>query len=171
MPRAPSASNEGDELAGEATEPVEVEDDEDVAATQIVETRRQVGPIGRGAGGVILEHALAADGVERVELAIEDLAPFGGGDAGVADEAHGVCGPEKPFTPAFCCKEISSRLSGRKIRPIGGCGGVCGRVTTITGLSRSHMTCLLCSSVCSGRHWAVRGRKHRKHQNGNKEPC
>ena len=38
---------------------------------------------------MILEHALAAGGVQGVELPVEDLAAFGGGDAGVADEAHG----------------------------------------------------------------------------------
>ena len=126
--------DESDELAGEAAEPVEVEDDddEDVAATQIVETRRQVGPIGRGAGGVILEHALATGVVEGVELAVEDLATFGGGDAGVTDEAHGVCSPEKPFISAFYRKEISSGLSGRKSIRSRACGVDCGRFPTKT---------------------------------------
>ena len=45
----------------------------------------------RGAGGVVLEHTLAASGVQGVELSVEDLVAFGGGDAGVADDAHGVC--------------------------------------------------------------------------------
>ena len=79
----------------------EVEDDEEITTAQVVEARRQVGPIGRGAGGVILEHAFAGCGIERVELGVEDLAAFGGGDAGVADEAHGVCSPENPSPP--CC--------------------------------------------------------------------
>ena len=89
--------DEGDELAGAAPDTVEVEDDEDIALARAIQARRQVGTIGRGAAGVILEHALAAGGVQSVELSVEDLADFGGGDAGVADEAHGVCGPEKPF--------------------------------------------------------------------------
>ena len=49
---------------------------------------------------MILEHALAAGGVQGVELPVEDLAAFGGGDAGVADEAHGmVCGVRSRKTP------------------------------------------------------------------------
>ena len=118
--------DEGDELAGEAAEPVEVEDDEDVAGAQVVEAGGEVRAIGGGAGGVILEHALAAGGVERVELAVEDLAPFGGGDAGVADEAHGVCSPEKPFSLAFYRKEIIAGLSGRKSGRSGAAGRFAG---------------------------------------------
>ena len=48
--------DEGDELAGAAPEPVEVEDDEDIAAAQVVEAGGEARAIGRGAGGVILEH-------------------------------------------------------------------------------------------------------------------
>ena len=104
----------GDELAGDASQPVKVEDDEDITAARVVEARYQVGPIDRGSGGVILEHALAADGVERVELAIEDLATFGGGDAGVGDEAHGMC-PRKPFSPA-CYRSAPHAIARRYFR-------------------------------------------------------
>ena len=82
--------DERDELASASAEPVEVQDNQNVAAAQVVEARGQIGAIGRGSGGAILEHALATGGVERVELAVEDLAAFGGGDAGVADKAHRV---------------------------------------------------------------------------------
>ena len=70
--------DEGDELAGAAPEPVEVEDedDEDIPATQVVEAGGEARAIGRGAGGVILEHALAAGGgVQGVELPVEDRRP------------------------------------------------------------------------------------------------
>ena len=69
--------DEGDELAGAAPEPVEVEveDDEDIAAAQVVEAGGEARAIGRGAGGVILEHALAAGGVQGVELPVEDRRP------------------------------------------------------------------------------------------------
>ena len=106
--------NEGDELAGEAAEPVEVEDDEDVASAQVVEAGGEIRAIGRGAGSVIFKHPFAAGGVECVELSVEDLATFGGGDASVADEAHGVDGPEKPFSLPSYRKEIIAGLSGRK---------------------------------------------------------
>ena len=39
------------------------------------------------------EHALAAGGLEGVELAVEDLSAFGSRDADVADQAHGHCAP------------------------------------------------------------------------------
>ena len=77
--------------------------DQDVAAAQVVEARGQIGAIGRSSGGAILEHALAAGGVQGVELSVEDLAAFGGGDTGVADEAHGmVCGAWPRKTPLRC---------------------------------------------------------------------
>ena len=59
-----------------------VEDDEDIATAQVVEAGGEARAIGRGAGGVILEHALAAGGVQGVELSVEDLAAIGRGDAG-----------------------------------------------------------------------------------------
>ena len=69
----------------------------------LVEAGGEARAIGRGAGGVILEHALAAGGVQGVELPVEDLAAFGGGDAGVADEAHGMmCGVRSRKTPLRC---------------------------------------------------------------------
>ena len=48
------------------------------------------GPVGVRAGAVLLEDALAARSEESVELAVQDLPRFDGGNAGVADEAHGV---------------------------------------------------------------------------------
>ena len=93
------------------------------------------GRFGCGAGGAIFKHALAAGGVQCVELAVElavDLAAFGGRDAGVADETQGICGSKQPFTPAFYRKEISSGLSGRGSGQSGAAGAVCGRVTTNT---------------------------------------
>ena len=86
----------GAEPAGEALQPVEVEveGDEDITAAQVVETGDEVRVIGRGAGGA-----------ERIEFAVEDPTSFGGGATGVADETRGVCGSEKPFIPAPCCKE------------------------------------------------------------------
>ena len=61
---------------------------------------------------MILEHALAAGRVQRIALAVEGLAAFGGGDVGVANEAHGVF-PEKPSPRASCRKEIIPGLSWR----------------------------------------------------------
>ena len=49
--------------------------DPDVAAAQVVEARGQIGAIGRSSGGAILEHALAAGGVQDVELPVEDRRP------------------------------------------------------------------------------------------------
>ena len=65
--------DEGDEFAGAAAEAVEVEDDEDIAPAQVIEAGGEVRAI--GAGGVIFEQALAAGGVQRVELAVEDRRP------------------------------------------------------------------------------------------------
>lgn len=85
---------------------VEVEDDEVVTAAQVGEAPRQVGSIGRGAGDVILEHAFAAGGVQRIELANEDSAAFGGGDAGVSGEAHGMCPQKNPLPPHFVARSF-----------------------------------------------------------------
>ena len=46
--------------------------------------------VGVGPRAVLLEDAFAAGRPEGVELAVEDLASLDGGDAGVADEAHGL---------------------------------------------------------------------------------
>ena len=81
--------DEGDELRSEPPEAVEVEDDEDIARAQVVEAGGEPGTVGIGPGGAVLEDAFAAGRLEGVELAVEDLAPLDGGDAGVADEAHG----------------------------------------------------------------------------------
>ena len=81
--------NEGDELAGAPPQTVEVEYDQDVALAQVVKAGAEVRALGRSARGVVLEDPLATGLAKRVELAVEDLAPFGGGDAGVPDEAHG----------------------------------------------------------------------------------
>ena len=55
---------------------------------QVVEARGELRPLGRGAGGVVFEDAFAPGLGERVALSVEDLAPFGGGDSCVSDEAH-----------------------------------------------------------------------------------
>ena len=81
--------NEGDELAGAPPETVEVEHDQDVTVAQVVKAGAEVRALGRGARGVVLEDPFTTGLAERIELPVEDLAPFGGGHAGVPDEAHG----------------------------------------------------------------------------------
>ena len=138
MPALVEFVDEGDELAGAAAEPVEVKDDEDIAAAQVVEAGGEARAIRRGAGGVILEHALAAGGVQGVELPVEDLATFGGGDAGVAantDEAHGMmCGVRSRKTPLR--RILSQRdyfgVVGDIFRRNAGRGTYLGNVTTNT---------------------------------------
>ena len=46
-----------------------------MTAAQIIEAGGEARAIGRGAGGVILEHTLAAGGVQGVELPVEDRRP------------------------------------------------------------------------------------------------
>ena len=96
----------GAEPAGETPQPVEVEveDDKDITAAQLVETRGEVRAIGRGAGGA-----------ERVECA--GATSFGGG----ADEVHEMY-PRKTVTPVLCRKEISSGLSRRQSGESGAAG-------------------------------------------------
>ena len=67
---------------------VEVEDDQDVALAQVIEAGGQVRPVGGGAGSAVLERALAPGIVQGIELAVEYLAAFGGGYAGVSNEPH-----------------------------------------------------------------------------------
>ena len=114
IPRSLSASMRVMSAPGEAPQSVEIEDDEDVTVAQVVEARGEVRAIGLRPGGVIFEHTFAAGGVERVALAVEDLSAFGGGDAGVPDEIHGVDGLEKPSVDVFYRAEIISGLSGGK---------------------------------------------------------
>ena len=109
-------------MSSRARRPSRSRTTEDVAVAQEVEAGDEVRAIGGGAESVIFEHAHAAGGVERVELAVEDLSAFGGGDAGVTDEGHGVCSPEKPITPAPCRNETISGLSGRESRQSGAVG-------------------------------------------------
>ena len=100
---------------------------------RVVETGGEVRAIGRGAGGVIVEHPLAARGVERAEQSVEDLTAFGGGDAGVADEAHSWrrCS-RKTLHRRILSQGENFGVVGTRIQPIRGCGPVCGRVTTNT---------------------------------------
>ena len=80
--------DQGDEFARPAAQTVE--DDKDAALAQVIETGGQVRSVRGGAGSTVLEHALASSVVEGVELAVKYLTAFGGGYAGVANEAHGV---------------------------------------------------------------------------------
>ena len=82
--------DERDQLRSAPSETVEVEDDQDVALAQVVEAGGEFRPVGVRAGAVLLEDALAACSEESVELAVQDLPRLDGGNAGVADEAHGV---------------------------------------------------------------------------------
>ena len=91
--------DEGDELAGSPPQPIGVEDDEDIVLAQVIEAGGKVRTLGRASGDTVLEHTLATGVFERVERAVEHLAAFGGGDAGVAGEAHGACGPDNPSQP------------------------------------------------------------------------
>ena len=99
---------------------------------RVVETGGEVRAIGRGAGGVILEHPSAAHGVERAGQAVKVLAAFGDGDGGVADDAHGDGVPEKALHRRILSQGENSGVVGTRIQPIRGCGPVCGQVTTNT---------------------------------------
>ena len=81
--------DQSDEFARPAAQAVEIQDDQDVVLAQVIETGGQIRSVG-GAGSAVLEYALAAGVVQGVELTVEDLAAFGGGYAGVADESHGM---------------------------------------------------------------------------------
>ena len=48
---------QGDELAGAASETIDVEDDQDIVSAKIVKAGGQVGVLARGTGGVVLQHA------------------------------------------------------------------------------------------------------------------
>ena len=67
--------NEGEEFAGAPPDTVEVEHDADVTLAQVVKAGAEVRALGRGARSVILEDPLAAGLAQRVEMAVEDLAP------------------------------------------------------------------------------------------------
>ena len=69
--------NEGDEFAGAPPETIEVEHDEDVTLAQVVKAGAEVRALGCDTRSVILEDPLATGLAQRVELAVEDLAPFG----------------------------------------------------------------------------------------------
>ena len=86
--------DQGDELAHPAAQAVEVQDDRDVALTQVLETSNQVRSVGGSAGGTVLEDALAPGVVQGIELAVEALTAFDGGYAGIADESHRVLSPQ-----------------------------------------------------------------------------
>ena len=58
---------------GGAAEPVEAPDDEGVAAAEVGEGGSQAGPVGAGAGGAVLEHAMAAELCEGIALKVELL--------------------------------------------------------------------------------------------------
>ena len=61
--------DQGDEFTGPAAQAVEVEDDQDVARAQVIETGGQGRPVGGGSGGTVLEDALATGIVQGIELA------------------------------------------------------------------------------------------------------
>ena len=92
--------DEAGELAGSPPQPIEVEDDEDVAFAELVEAGVEVRALRGRSRGVILEDPLASGFAVRVDLAVAHPAPFDRGDAGVADEAHGVYAfPKNPVGP------------------------------------------------------------------------
>ena len=67
-----------------------------VTLAQIVKARAEVRAVGRGSRSGILEDSLATGLAQRVELAVEDSAPFGGGDTGVPDETQVGTVPKSP---------------------------------------------------------------------------
>ena len=109
--------DEADELTGSPPQPIEVEDDEDdkdVAFAELVEAGVEVRALMGRSRGVILEDPLASGFVVRVELAVEHLAPFDRGDAGLPDEAHGVCAfPKNPIGPQHIAKRKFRGCRGR----------------------------------------------------------
>ena len=69
-----------DQLARQPAQTVKVEHHKHVALAQEVETGRKAGPFGLGSRRAILEDPLAACPGQRVELAVQNLRPLGGGD-------------------------------------------------------------------------------------------
>ena len=57
-----------DEVPDGSTEPVESPDDEGVAGAELVEELVELGPVLQRPGHGVDEHAVAAGGVERVDL-------------------------------------------------------------------------------------------------------
>ena len=138
--------DQGDELAGQAAEPIEVENDEDVAAAQVIEAGLEPGPIGLGARGAVLEDALASGLGQGVELAVEDLPVLGGRHPRVADQPHrapsilSACrGPfaarDKPTSPRCYRAEVRAGLSRRDRLWTTYSDGPAARPTTMSCLS------------------------------------
>jgi hypothetical protein len=76
------AGDDGDEALDRAAEPVEGGDDEGVTGPEVVERGPQLLAFGVLAGLLVGVDPRAAGGLERGELAVEQLAL--GGDAGVS---------------------------------------------------------------------------------------
>ena len=64
---------------------------------------------------MIFEHTFAAGGVERVALAVEDLSAFGGGDAGVPDEAHVGVFSKTPLSTYFIVRRLFRGCRDEKV--------------------------------------------------------
>ena len=121
--------DEAGELTGSPPQPIEVEDDEDVAFAELVEAGVEVRALRGRSRGVILEDPLASGFVVRVELAVEHLAPFDRGDAALPDEAHGVCAfPKNPIGPQHIARRKFRGCRGRNRTepPIWGSTKICG---------------------------------------------
>ena len=82
--------DDGEQVADRAGEPVEPDDDQSFAGSDLAKQTRQYGPGSIGARRVFLEHRLAARGAEFIELRIGAL--LLGGDTRVADQAAGEGG-------------------------------------------------------------------------------
>jgi hypothetical protein len=73
-----------DQVAQGAAEPVELPDDEGVAGAQLVQELGEDGPVGAGAAGRLDKDAVAAGGLQGVDLELWLL--VSGGDAGIAEQ-------------------------------------------------------------------------------------
>jgi hypothetical protein len=78
-----------EEVFERAGQPVELPDHDNIGLAELIEQAVQLGAVPPAAGSLLLEHAPAPGGLERVDLGGGVLV-VGLGDAGVAEQ-HGIC--------------------------------------------------------------------------------
>ncbi len=79
-----------DQLAGTPPKPIEIQDDENIAVPEIIETGRKTRAVRTRATGVVLENPIATGDLEGVHLPIKDLPFLSGRDACVTYNRHNL---------------------------------------------------------------------------------
>ena len=110
--------HEPDQLAGQPPKAVEVEHDQHVAFSEIVEASLEAGPFGAGPAAAVIVDTLATGSVQRIELAIEHLSTLSGGHSGIADQFHYAFGfphSRQPVSGQVIQQQITMELSWMKV--------------------------------------------------------